>query len=123
MEIATTISRIMLGFILIGVPVNAYLNKAFKPKMPVKAQRLMDAFRETGYLLSFIYGTELLIGLLLVSGYGTPLALLGLLPITLNILLFHLVLAPPVGPGLVIFLLHAFLLWAHRAAYLPLLNF
>ena len=82
----------------------------------------MAAFQDTGYLLSFIQGLELLIGILLVTNLFTPLALLLLLPVSVNILLFHIFLAPPVGPGLFVFGLIAFLIWVYQSHYLPLLQ-
>ena len=90
--------------------------------MPEKAQMIMNTFSETGYLLTFIQGTELVIGIALLSGYFTPLALLILLPVSINILLFHIYLAPPiVGPGLFIFLMNVFLIYAYRSEYMLLL--
>lgn len=121
METATTVVRILLGLIMLIVPAYAFFNKNFQPKQPEKAQRLMDAFRDSGYLLYFIQGTELLIGLLLLSGYFVPLALLILMPISIHILLFHFFLAPPLGAGFSVFLMNAFLMWAYRAEYLHLL--
>jgi uncharacterized membrane protein YphA (DoxX/SURF4 family) len=123
MVTATTIVRILLGLIMVVFPVNALFIKAIKPKMPEKAQFVMDTFRDTGYLLHFIQGTELVIGILLLTGYFTPLALIILMPISINILFFHIFLAPPViGPGLFIFLMNAFLMSSYRTEYLNLLN-
>jgi uncharacterized membrane protein YphA (DoxX/SURF4 family) len=123
MDAVTTIIRIILGLILVIFPVNALFIKAFKPKMIEKAQLVMNTFHDTGYLLYFIQGTELIIGILLLTGYFTPLALIVLMPVSINILLFHLFLSPPVlGPGLFLFLMNAFLLWAYRADYINLLN-
>jgi len=123
METATTIVRILLGVIMVVFPVNALFIKAFKPKMVEKAQLVMDTFRDTGYLLYFIQGTELIVGIFLLTGCYTPLALIILMPVSINILLFHLFLSPPVlGPGLFIFLMNVFLLWAYRADYVNLLN-
>jgi len=122
MDIATTAIRVILGIILVVFPVNALFIKAFQPKIPARAQLLMDAFRDSGYLLYFIQWTELIIGLALVTGLFAPLAALLLVPISLNIFLFHLFLAPPVaGPGLFILLMNAFLLWAYRDHYAALL--
>lgn len=122
MTLATLIVRILLGLILVVFPVNALFIKSFKPKMPEKAQMVMNTFSETGYLLTFIQGTELIIGIALLSGYFTPLAVLILLPISINILLFHIYLAPlVVGPGLFIFLMNVFLIYAYRLEYIHLL--
>jgi uncharacterized membrane protein YphA (DoxX/SURF4 family) len=115
--------RILLGLIMIIFPVNALFIKAFKPKMIDKAQKVMDTFRDTGYLLHFIQWTELIIGILLITNYYTPIALLILMPISINILLFHIFLSPPiVGPGLFIFLMNIFLIWSYRLEYLNLFN-
>lgn len=123
MIITSTIMRILLGLIMIIFPVNALFIKAFKPKMIDKAQKVMDTFRDTGYLLHFIQWTELIIGILLITNYYTPIALLILMPISINILLFHIFLSPPiVGPGLFIFLMNIFLIWSYRLEYLNLFN-
>lgn len=43
--------------------------------------------------------------------------------VSINILLFHIFLSPPVlGPGLFIFLMNTFLLWAYRADYIHLIK-
>jgi len=123
MEKAIVIVRLLLGIILVVFPVNALFIRAFKPKRPAKAQLVMNTFRDTGYLLQFIQWTELVVGVLLLTGYLTPLALLMLVPISVNIILFHIFLAPPMlGPGLFIFGMNVFLLWAYRDNYLQLLN-
>ena len=123
MDTVTTIIRILLGLIMVIFPVNALFIKAFKPKMVERAQIVMDTFRDTGYLLHFIQGTELVVGILLLTGYFTPLALIILMPISINILLFHLFLSPPViGPGLFIFLMNTFLLWSYRNDFVNLLK-
>jgi len=122
MDLATTIVRILLGGIMVIFPVNALFIKAFQPKMVKRARLLFDTFEDTGYLLYFIQGTELLIGIFLLTGYYTPLALIILMPITINILLFHVFMSPPIGPGLLIFLMNVFLIWSYRAAYITLLQ-
>lgn len=91
--------------------------------MPDKAQLVMNTFRDTGYLLYLIQWTELIVGISLLSGFFIPLSLIVLIPISINILLFHIFLAPPiVGPGLFIFAMNIFLLISYRASYLNLLQ-
>lgn len=124
METATLIVRILLGLILVVFPVNALFLKKFSPKMPDKAQLVMKTFKDTGYLLYFIQWTELIIGISLLTGFFIPLLLIVLIPISINILLFHIFLAPPViGPGLFIFAMNIFLVFSYRANYLNLLQF
>ena len=121
METATLIIRILLGLILVIFPINALFLKKFSPKMPDKAQLVMNTFRDTGYLLNLIQWTELVVGISLLSGFFIPLSLIVLIPISINILLFHIFLAPPVvGPGLFIFAMNIFLLISYRASYLCL---
>jgi len=92
--------------------------------MPDKAQLVMKTFKDTGYLLYFIQWTELIIGISLLTGFFIPLSLIVLIPISINILLFHIFLAPPViGPGLFIFAMNIFLVYSYRANYLNLLQF
>ena len=123
METATLIIRILLGLVLVIFPINALFLKKFSPKMPDKAQQVMDTFRDTGYLLHFTQWIELLVGICLLTGFFIPLSLIVLVPISINILLFHVFLAPPVvGPGLFIFAMNVFLLISYKASYLHLIQ-
>jgi hypothetical protein len=74
-------------------------------------------------MFPFIKGTEVVAGLLLLSGRFVPLALTILAPVLLNIALFHFVLDPK-GAGMVVVLLalEIYLAWTNRAAYAPLLR-
>jgi uncharacterized membrane protein YphA (DoxX/SURF4 family) len=113
-EIVFSICRFMLGGVLIVFPLNALFLKLFSPKIPERGAALMNAMRESGYLLQFVQWTELVVGILIVSGYFQVVALLILLPVSINIFLFHLFLAPPIyGPGLIILLLNILLLYPH----------
>ena len=123
METATLIIRILLGLILVIFPINALFLKKFSPKMPDKAQLVMNTFRETGYLLHLIQWTELLVGISLLTGFFIPLSLIILIPISINILLFHVFLAPPaIGPGLFIFAMNIFLMISYIESYASLLQ-
>lgn len=54
----------------------------------------MKGLVATGYFLPLLKVTEIVCGLLLVSGFFVPLALVILAPIVLNIFMTHLMLAP-----------------------------
>lgn len=123
METAILIVRILLGLTLVVFPINALFLKRFSPKMPDKAHMVMNTFRDTGYLLYLIQWTELVVGISLLTGFFIPLSLIVLIPISINILLFHIFLAPPVvGPGLFIFAMNVFLIISYRASYIHLLQ-
>lgn len=72
----------------------------------------------SGYFFPFLKGTEGVMGLFLLLNQWTPVALLVLAPIILNILLFHSFLDPA---GLPIALLNValavFLAWSHCDKY------
>jgi uncharacterized membrane protein YphA (DoxX/SURF4 family) len=75
------------------------------------------AMVNTGYLWPIIGTVELLAGVAILSGRFVPLALIVLVPITLNILLFHL--SQPshpdgIGIALAIVLPHLGLAWLYR---------
>ncbi len=113
-DLTYLIVRYILGGILTVFAVNALFIKAFTPKIPPRGALLMGAMRDSGYLLKFIQWTELVVGVLLISGYFIPAALLILMPISINIFLFHLFLAPPIlGPGPLILGMNVFLLISH----------
>ena len=77
----------------------------------------------TGYLLPFVHGTETVAGALLLSGRFVPLALTIAAPVVLNILAFHLFLAPSGLPfPLIVAALEVFLAWRYRSAFRPLLR-
>jgi len=92
------------------------------PAPSADAAYYMEALTKTGYMLPLLYGIELTAGLMLVLGAFVPLALLLLAPITLQIVLYDLVLNPSgLVIGIAVALIHALLLWKHRAAYRPML--
>lgn len=110
-----------LGFLVFGL--NGFLH--FLPQPPlsgVPAQFLGGLFA-TGYMLPLIKGTEVVTGLLLLSGRYVPLALTVLAPVMVNIVAFHAFLAPA---GLLIPIVFAalgiYLAYAHRDAFAPMLR-
>ena len=70
------------------------------------------------YLLTLVKLTEAAVGALLLANRFVPVALLALAPVTVNIVLVHLLLAPSGLPiALVVLALHLFLGWSYRGAY------
>ena len=70
-------------------------------------------------------GFQLLGGLLLLIGRFVPLALTILAGMIVNILIFHLLMAPALqalAPAIFVTALELFLLWQYRAAFAPLLR-
>lgn len=82
---------------------------------------LVGALVASGYLMTLVKGTEVLGGLLLLGGRQVPLALTLLAPIIVNILTFHVFLAPAgMALPLVLTALEIAVAWAWRDAFLPM---
>lgn len=114
-----------LGFTMFGL--NGFLNFIPPPKdpMPEGAAAFAGAMMKTGYMFKLVAGTQLVAGVLLLLNLFVPLALVLLMPILVNIIAFHIFLAPSPGafaPGIVFMLLELYLAWVYRKAYRPLLT-
>ena len=123
----TIAARILmgLGFTVFGL--NGFLHFIPEPKtpMPEGAAAFAGAMMKTGYMFQLVSGTQLLAGLLLLINRFVPLALVLLMPVLVNIIAFHVFLAPApsaTAPGAVFTILELFLAWKYRAAYRSLLT-
>jgi hypothetical protein len=76
----------------------------------------------SGYFFPLLKSIEIVAGVLLLSGRFVPLALAVLAPIVVNILAFHVFLAPGLALPLVILALELFLAWSYRGAFRPMLR-
>lgn len=93
-------ARILLGLIFTIFGLNGFLGFMPMPPMPESAGAFLGALAATGYMFPLIKGFEVLSGLMLLSGFQVPLALLFLAPISINIFLFHFILTGPSTAGL-----------------------
>src|SRR5436190_797359 len=89
MKILTIIVRILLGLLFVVFGLNGFLH--FIPmEMPTgHAGEFVGAMFASGYLYA-ISALQVIGGLLVLSGIFTPLGLLLLGPVIVNILLFHI---------------------------------
>jgi uncharacterized membrane protein YphA (DoxX/SURF4 family) len=119
----TVILRSVLGFIFVAGPLATALHLAPEPALPAKASEFMAALARTGYMLPLLWSTEILAGLLLLSGFIAPLGLILLAPVIVNIAAFHIFLAPTaLAPAIVVCALEVFLAWQYRASFAGLLR-
>lgn len=107
-------ARIFLGLIFFVFGLNGFLHFLPNPPLPDAAGAFMGAMAKTGYMLPLIKGTEVLGGLLLLSGRLVPLGLLLLAPVIVNIVAFHFVLAPPNPVTFLVLALPLYLAWVYR---------
>lgn len=86
-------ARVLLGLVFLVMGLNAFLHFIEMPSMGVKANAFFMALGSAN-ILEVKSILEVVGGALLIAGYFVPLALTLLAPVIVNILLFHLFLAP-----------------------------
>lgn len=115
-------ARVVLGLIFFVFGLNGFLGFLPQPPLPPAAGGFLGGLASAGYMFPLIKGTEVVVGLLLLSGRWVPLALTIAAPVIVNIVAFHLFLAPA-GMILPIVMLSAeiALAWWYRDAFRPML--
>jgi uncharacterized membrane protein YphA (DoxX/SURF4 family) len=89
------IARVLLGLIFFVFGLIGLLNLIPPPPdLPERLQTFNNGLMATGYFFTFLKATETICGLLLLTGFFVPLALVVLAPISINIFLVHAFLAP-----------------------------
>jgi uncharacterized membrane protein YphA (DoxX/SURF4 family) len=119
-----TAARLFLGLVFTVFGLNFFLHFLPMPPPPSpQAGSFAGALLASGYLFPLLKVTEVAAGLLLLANRFVPLALAVLAPIVVNIVGFHLFLAPA-GMALPLGLLAAqlYLAWTYRAAFAPMLQ-
>ena len=119
-----TAARILMGLLFFVTGLNGFLNFLPQPSkpMPAGAMAFAGAMMSTGYLFRLVMATQLVAGVLLLANRFVPLALALIAPVVVNIVAFHLFLAPSGLPlALVVLVLELYLAWVHRAAFRPML--
>lgn len=117
----TRIVRILLGLILIIFGANKIYSFIPLPHAPAEAASFMESLMNTGYMLTVVAILEICIGLMLILKLWVPFAIMVLVPISLNILLFHLFLdIPGIAAAILVVALNVILLYKHRRRYVPL---
>jgi putative oxidoreductase len=123
MKMATAILQRVLGFIFLAFGLNGFLQFIPPMPMPNPAMEFFVGLAATHYMLALLFITQAVCGSLLLVGLFVPLALALLAPVVVNILLFHVFLAPGGLPvALIVVALEAYLAWAYRDSFAPMLR-
>ncbi len=119
MKIVTTIARILMGLAFLTFGLNGFFHFIPQPKtMPQPQVDFFTALVKTGYMLPLIFGTQTLVGVLLLTNLFVPLALVIIAPVLVHIIAFHIFLAPDsIPPALVALALECYLVWAYRGYF------
>ena len=124
MKIATIIARILLGLLFVLTGSNIFFNFLPMPQKPPPplAVDFTKALMQSHYM--YVVGLlQVSGGLLLLIGRYVPLGLTLLGPVIVNILLFHIFLAPEgLLVALVVAVLALFLLWRYRTNFAGLVR-
>jgi len=109
-------ARIVLGLAFLVFGLNGFFGFLPMPEQPGAGGAFLGALAATGYMFPLIKGTEVLVGVLLLSNRFVPLALTLLAPVTVNIVAFHAFLDAPASLGLplVLLALQLGLAWSYR---------
>lgn len=123
MKVLTIITRILLGLVFVVFGSNAFFHFLPMPPIPqTLAGDFTKVFLASGYIYA-VAGFQIVGGLLLLIGRFVPLGLTLLAPIIVNILLFHVLMAPEgFAPGVVVAVFELFLLWRYRDAFAGILQ-
>lgn len=90
----SAISALLLGMIYVVFGLNGFLNFLQQPPLPEGAMAYLGGLASAPYFFPLLKGTEVISGVLLLTGFAAPLALVILAPISIQIFLFHAVLTP-----------------------------
>jgi len=122
MKYAVISVRVLLGLTFAVFGSNAFLHFIPMPPMQGLPGQFIGALINSGYIYA-IAGVQVVGGLLLLIGRFVPLGLALLVPVIVNIILYHICLDPS-GLSMAIFIsvLALFLLWVHRDRFAPLLK-
>jgi putative oxidoreductase len=126
MKIAVLIARSLLGLVFLIFGLNFFLHfmPMKTPPMSVQANAFQGGLFGSGYFFQFMKVIEIISGFFLLINRFTALYLLVLFPISLNIFLFHLFLAPAGLPmAIPIIVLHLFLGYAYFKYYVSIFSF
>ena len=120
MKFLAALPRILLGLMFTVFGLNGFFHFLPMPMPDGDAGDFMGVIFKTGYF-AVIFASQLIGGVLLLSGFWVPLGLVFLGPILVNILTFHATMAPSgFPPAIVATLLWLIVFWQRRAAFLPL---
>ena len=117
MKIVSVIARYLLGLLFTIFGLNGFFH--FIPQPPPTNPLAIQFFTSisASHFAAFFYAIQVVAGLLLLSGFFIPLALILLAAELYNILAFHMTLAPGAAPALVACVLWVLVFLRYRASF------
>jgi uncharacterized membrane protein YphA (DoxX/SURF4 family) len=119
----TKIVRFLLALILILIGANKFFQFIPAPDIPDEASQFMISLKATGYILPVLGIVEVCIGLMLIFNKWMAFAVLALVPISVNVLLYHLFLdIPHIGVAALVAIINFILIYKLWPKYRPLFH-
>ena len=120
MKITMIIIRSLMGLLLLFASVTFFL-KLMHPPLPTGQAKVYNDGLAVVNLMFYVKIVELLCGLAFITGRFVTLATVVILPIIINIVIYHAVVLPSgLGPGLFLLIGDFFLAYYYRKNYEPL---
>lgn len=119
MKIATLIFRVLLGFIYLVFGLDYFLHFIpYQPEHTGSAAALKAGLMGTGYIYPMMKTIQIVGGISLLINRYAPFSAVMLFPISLNVFLFHTILAPSAWlMGVFLMVPNLFLGYAYRKYY------
>jgi putative oxidoreductase len=121
LNVSILTARILLGLIFFIFGLNFFFHFIPNNGQPEgKAAAFIGGLFQSGYLFPLIKVIEVLSGIFLLTGLFIPLVLIVLMPISINIILFHSILEPgimPISISYLILISQIWLAWNYRDYY------
>ncbi|RYX84668.1 hypothetical protein EON83_08505 [bacterium] len=123
MKIAASIARVLLGLMFVVFGLNGFLHFIQQPPPPPGlAGQFLGALGGSHYMVP-VFGLQLISGALFLVNRYVPLALTLIAPVIVNILLYHVLMAPQgLAPGVVVAFLWLIVWFQFRLAFAPILR-
>lgn len=114
----TTLVRILFGVFFVVMGLNYFFHFMTLPTMTVEGASFFTALSNTGYILPFNAGLQILAGLMLALNLFAPLALILLAPLIVHIAFFHIFLDPNlIGLAVILVIVELFLAFMYWDNY------
>lgn len=118
MKILSLIARILLGLLFLIFGANGFLNFIPQPPMPDSPASRFAILLMTTHYMYFVCAIMVVSAILFLTGRYVPLALVLIGPVIVNILLFHVLMAPgSIGAGALAAILWFIIFFHARSAF------
>ncbi|MCX7665580.1 MAG: hypothetical protein N2112_08545 [Gemmataceae bacterium] len=121
MKWAVLIARLIVGGVFLVFGLNFFLKFLEMPPVEGNAGQFVGLLYSSGYL-KFVKVLEIIGGVILISGILVPVGITVLMPISINILLYEVLLVEKAGIGVALTGLLAFLIVGYWKAFANVFN-